>query len=271
VSIAPIKEDLMDSLPKLTEPTDPRATKVVILGTVFPWSEKAPWTPSGKFSVKGALETNHDGTLIRCHECGQWRERLDSKHLRRDGLDHVAYKNKHGLRNNCSLMAPALRQRMSVKAIKTFERLTKREKRERRHAMQLLQAKSLTIKRPVHPEHFWEHANTKMNCRAQFGDRLPAMTRILGHTPTLAELRVGDKWGPISYRTIEWAFGMTYHEALCAMGLVPRPGRRQRISSPTELAILKLRIEGKTYAAIAAQLVVSQGTAYNYVNKAERT
>jgi len=267
----------MDSIPMLTAlttPTDPRATKVIFKGTVFSWAEKRPFTPSGRaISIKGGSETNEDETLIRCHECGQWRARLTGQHLRTDGLTRIEYTKAHGLNRTAPLMAPTLLRKMSATGIKRFERMTKRQKRELLHNRQMaakifIPGSRRASERSQRTDQF-ELANIKMTCRAQLDDYIPAETRRLGRTPTTRELAAGNEHrGPIYRETIEWAFDMTYPEVLRSMGLVPRPGGRQRISSPTELAILKLRAEGKTYREIAAQLTIGHSAITNYTRQA---
>lgn len=111
-----------------------------------------------------------------------------------------------------------------------------------------------------------EDANLRFVCMAQLTVRLTNLAAKLGHTPSAAELEVGDEIGSMSYGTIKWAFNMTFREALKSIGLNPAErGVHNKIASSTQLHILQLRARGVSYKEIAEQLSVHSDTARRYV------
>ena len=68
---------------------------VMLAGQIYRWEEKAPFTKSGR-SLWGAFEVDLSSGKTKCHECGEWYQKLGT-HVRRSH-DISQYRETHNLR-----------------------------------------------------------------------------------------------------------------------------------------------------------------------------
>lgn len=156
---------------------------VIINGQVFLYRQKAPFVPSGK-SVLGALEYDPDADKVRCHECGRWFKNLGKHANMTHNLKGPEYKKKHGLRKKTALVSEDQR---------TARIQMGRERVPLLHASQNAARRAASRERLlVHPlprKHTPERRNLTDTCQAQMLAKVRSIAEIVGHTPSVRELR----------------------------------------------------------------------------------
>lgn len=75
---------------------------------VFLYGHKAPYSSSG-YSLQGVLELDEADDRVKCHECGEWCERLGNHVWLVHGMKARDYKVKHGLPLYAALLGERLR------------------------------------------------------------------------------------------------------------------------------------------------------------------
>lgn len=222
---------------------------VSILGTVYPYDDKAPFVESG-MSIRGALEISEDGRGVKCHECGQFFEHL-ATHVTRSHTGGADYRAIHGINRTTPLIAPALRA--ELKKLKKREEMAPKPSPPRR-----LRRSSLANKQ--NPRHD-ELANLRGACRAQLTVKLMELASSLGHRPTEREIKAAGmgRWA------IEASFQMTQSEALTSLGLTTlKKGHGVKVGDSVGTRVLRLRAKGFSYSAIGKALEISHSTARNF-------
>ena len=180
--------------------------KVIILGQVFDYEEKAPFVTSG-VSVRGAIEYDESTDSLRCHECGMWFISLARHILPSHNISTKQYRMRHGLRMcKTSLYGPRLKSLFSAAAKQKCLWIGRSKAG--------IEAKRTVPKR--RPASLAEKANFDGRCQAQYLFKIRALAFQLGHTPTRLELQAAkvDSFG------LEKAFG-SVATAMKLAGLEP--------------------------------------------------
>lgn len=201
---------------------------VLIHGSVFPRQTKEPFEPSGK-SIRGALEYDRATDRVRCHECGEWYGML-APHLKTRHLMGIReYRLDHGLAMQTALCGAKLSRfhRRHRSGLREFTPRTGRAHAGIATAARL-KARQKRSASPVPQTLTTETRNLYSKCHAQLLARVAGLSRIVGRTPTLAELRRAG----ISQSTLEAAFG-SVRDAMLRANLEPRtrgvrPGEQPR-------------------------------------------
>lgn len=144
------------------------APKVIVLGQVCDWEEKAPFVPSGK-SVLGALEYDPKMDKVKCHECGEFQRAIGVHARKAHGLDSREYKITHGLRASSSLSGPTTiakkRSSVHLKRPPSARFMAARRTGSRKGTSQM------------------ELRNARGTCQAQLVERMKRLAEQLGRSP----------------------------------------------------------------------------------------
>jgi hypothetical protein len=167
---------------------------VLIGGQVYRWKEKAPFVRSGK-SLLGALEYDHKGDSLKCHECGQSFKMLGQHVRQKHPLDVREYKARHGLRMGMSLIGPGLRDRLSKGIRSRLDPKTLRQNMER--AQTSLNALRAELTARGEPTRFFakgmhrgvaDERNERGTCQAQSLLKLKTIAVRLGRVPAYDDI-----------------------------------------------------------------------------------
>ena len=161
--------------------------KVVVLGTVFPYAEKAPFVGSGK-SVFAAIECSPDEKQVRCHECGEWLRAIGGHALLVHGITASTYKLKHGLNKGTSLDAPGYHKRRMQEAVSRLHATAGNSISGLRP--QRSNAPGINKGKPrIHLSS--ELANSRGKCKAQMIYKIIRFKKEHGRNPSENELGMG--------------------------------------------------------------------------------
>jgi len=161
------------------------AEHIIVNGKVDLYKEKAPFAKSGK-SLRGALEYNPTIDKIKCHECGKWF-RSFSIHLKTDHATTAReYKRKHGFWQKTALVSEGVRQAFIAAEEKRrianpnlYKANIERLKLARIKGAKQVRRRLMTT----------EGMNVEYTCPDQVLRRVKEVAKIVGHTPTVIELR----------------------------------------------------------------------------------
>jgi hypothetical protein len=201
---------------------DKKATHVLILGSVFPWEAKAPYTESGH-SILGALEYNLETETVKCHECGRWMRTLGNHVKSHDGITAREYRRDRGLNVNTRLYGPDVYR--SAPLAETLHKWMRENPTLHKRALEKGRETRARNKRTARRSNRFELGNLNARCKAQLTDRIVQLAIELDRTPTEIEL----KRAGIMDKTIVSVFGMPYMRALTSIGLDPNKFNRLRL------------------------------------------
>ena len=201
----------------MISPTSSHADHVIIRGHVFSYAEKAPFVVSGA-SVLGAIEYDSENDLLKCHECGEFKQNLSKHAFLAHDIPAKEYKLKHGLKlsNNglCCLRMKSAFQRNGRDSQVRGNRISQVNLSSAMAGRKRHNAEA--SKRGRNP--FTEINNQFARCDAQLLFRIQVLAAQVGHTPTNAELTSAG----ITPAVLAHRFG-TKDKAIELCGLVPNP------------------------------------------------
>ena len=156
----------------------PNAEHVIIMGAVFKWEEKAPFSVSG-MSILGGLEYDKERDLIRCHECGGWFRSV-GRHI---GFIHKVkskdYKSRHGLRYSAALVVPSIVASLCARKSRGFS--------DAERARSASTNKLRLSRNPERVRRSEELVNFRLRCRPQLTAMILKICQDLGRAPSLRE------------------------------------------------------------------------------------
>lgn len=185
--------------------------KVMILGRIFDFEEKAPFLPSG-LSIYAAVEYDFARDRLRCHECGEWFASV-SAHIGHGahGITVSEYKQRHGLRGITSLNNISMREAHSAAAFRNNQGAI---------AQRALKAKGYRKPKEKKLPANEERRNDRNKCFAQTVFKIQVLAKKLGRTPTLEDLR-RNGIGKETLKRAARSLGATSHnEAMEMAGFV---------------------------------------------------
>jgi len=205
---------------------------VIINGQVFLYRQKAPFVPSGK-SVLGALEYDPRVDKLRCHECGQWFKSLGTHVALLHKISGPEYKKKHGLRKRSALVSEDLRTARIQMGRERIPLLHASQNSERRAA-----SRERLLAHPLPRKHTPERRNLTDTCQAQMLAKVRSIAEIVGHTPSVRELRQHG----VSPSSLCTTFNMSTGNlsgVMSLLGLQPNSPFQEKFSKPLLIELLR--------------------------------
>ena len=133
------------------------------------------------FGFKGVLVEDSESGKIECSICGNWFHQISHSHLTKHGTTGVAYKQQFGLLTSTALKSKQMRIRQS-------EVMIKLRKDNKNNRLAFKRGNSYCANRKDKPKSV-ESQNKFGVCELQVLERVRELTRELGKTPTLIDLK----------------------------------------------------------------------------------
>ncbi len=187
--------------------------KVRMGSELFLYRAKAPFVESGA-SVFGALELDQTEDKVCCHECGRWFKMLGPHIHWKHGLTVRAYKLKHGLTQQTSLINEGTREKLSASI------RSRPNPNGIRDFLPMARMASIRNGRGKGVRHqSAERRNKRRRCPAQILFDLRELADKLGHTPSGPEMQAIG----LSHQTLKDTFsGESVISIMSLAGLQPR-------------------------------------------------
>jgi hypothetical protein len=169
---------------------------------------------------------------MRCHECGDYRHNL-ANHIKLHFISATEYKAKHGLKKKTALVPDSLRVRLSSASRRREGMLDPEQAAER---MAKLNARRGTTRGTTLPGKA-ENRNAAGTCREQTLQKVSALAKDLGRTPTVTELAAAG----VAQSDLIYHFG-SVTQAMKLAGLLPNASGGQVRLPSEEFLIQQLRV-----------------------------
>ena len=190
------------------------------------------------FGYIGCVSGTEDGAKIQCHICGELKENLNQHILVFHKMPLNEYKDTFGIARTTKLISPQYKQ----KRVDAFNgRFTKEQQEQgRKNGIAKIQQMMLDGWKPEkNTKYRLETRNKRGTCDDQILAKIKETKKLLGHTPTEAEL--SEIAGNTYAHAIRRAFG-SYGMAVKLAGLeMARRGKKFKHLTNEEL-LARLRI-----------------------------